>query len=102
VRGLPKRNADWADGHMRHGQFVRMHSRAPDYCTAVAGCADPLRPCSGSLGDRCSSVQAQVQRIRISLDRVKTLIGKQQKFVETSQEFRKEAELLRDEDRSAL
>lgn len=49
-----------------------------------------------------ASVQAQVQRIRISLDRVKNINRKATEVRGNAQGIQEEAELLRDEIRSAL
>ncbi len=101
--GLAKEIADWAEGTCENGQFVACTHE--HLITALRWLIVLTRlqamQVEASETD-AASVQAQVQRIRISLDRVKNINRKATEVRGNAQGIQEEAELLRDEIRSAL
>lgn len=101
--GLAKEIADWAEGTCDNGHFVACTHEHLITALRWLVVLTRLQALQADASETdAASVQAQVQRIRISLDRVKNINRKATEARGSAQGIQEEAELLRDEIRSAL
>lgn len=101
--GLAKEVGDWAEGTCDSGQFVACtheHLVTALRWLVVLARLQVLQAKASETD--ATSIQAQVRRIRTSLDRVKNINRKATEARGSAQGIQEEAELLRDEIRNAL